>query len=484
MTKWWRVLVLGGAAAAAAAAAGEGSELASEMAPFVLFDEWKREREPAGPRVDVDPFHQDLGFFPSQPPKTKKFNYASVDCAAAIVDTNPEATNPQLILRENKDLYLLNECGAGGFVVVELCADILIESVVVGNYEFFSSTFRQLRVLALAQAGGGWAVLGEFEAANVRDAQVFSIANPQIWAKFLKLEVLLHYGTEFYCPISILRVHGKTMMDQYKEETLEDKKQQPEDPVWEYLPPQIESLGELCPVVLPAIDIRQLQGLRRDDVCGVDPEPTVAAQDSVYKAIVKRLNLLENNALLSMLYIEEQSRQLQVAFSQLEQTHRDRFESLVAVFNQSVLEQFSALLGLYLEFQHRSTRILVEHSRDYEAVVAKAGADIRYLQNQLTFQHRMTVFNTLVIVLLVMYVMVTREGDAGGAAWESDAGGAVVKGYWEGRLHKEAGREVFGRDDVLSDDVLSGEDDVFSGEEVLSGEEGVASPNLTSSDID
>ena len=58
----------------------------------------------------------------------------------------------------------------------------------------------------------------QFTASNIRDVQTFKIENPLIWARYLKLEILSHYGNEFYCPISIVRVHGKTMMDEFKED--------------------------------------------------------------------------------------------------------------------------------------------------------------------------------------------------------------------------------------------------------------------------
>ncbi|KAM9889470.1 hypothetical protein OXX79_012137, partial [Metschnikowia pulcherrima] len=69
-----------------------------------------------------------------------KFNYASVDCAATIVKTNSDAKGASAILTEVKDSYLLNKCStANKYVVIELCQDILVESVVMGNFELFSS---------------------------------------------------------------------------------------------------------------------------------------------------------------------------------------------------------------------------------------------------------------------------------------------------------------------------------------------------------
>ena len=92
---------------------------------------------------------------PSQTPRSKdagktckeRTNYASFDCAATMLKYNPECKSPSSILVENKDSYMLNTCSASNkFLIVELCNDILIDTVVLANYEFFSSIFRHFRV--------------------------------------------------------------------------------------------------------------------------------------------------------------------------------------------------------------------------------------------------------------------------------------------------------------------------------------------------
>lgn len=94
-----------------------------------------------------------------------KFNYASSDCAATIVKTNNNAKGASAILVENKDSYLLNQCSIlNKFVVIELCQDILVDSVVVGNFEFFSSMFRNLKFSVSDRfPTQTWEVLGHFE---------------------------------------------------------------------------------------------------------------------------------------------------------------------------------------------------------------------------------------------------------------------------------------------------------------------------------
>ncbi|KAJ4353773.1 uncharacterized protein N0V89_005503 [Didymosphaeria variabile] len=152
----------------------------------------------------------------------ERFNYASFDCAATVLKTNPKAKSTSSILVENKDSYMLTECSAENkFIIVELCEDILVDTIVLANYEFFSSMFRHFRVSVSDRYPvklDRWRVLGTFEARNSREIQPFLITEPQIWARYLRIELLTHYGNEFYCPMSLLRVHGTTMMEQYRRE--------------------------------------------------------------------------------------------------------------------------------------------------------------------------------------------------------------------------------------------------------------------------
>lgn len=114
---------------------------------------------------------------------------------------------------------MLNKCSEKNkFFIVELCSDLLIDTVVLGNYEFFSSTFRMFRVSIADRYPvkmDKWRELGTFEARNTRGIQAFVVENGLIWARYLRIEFLTHYGTEYYCPVSLLRIHGKTMMDDY-----------------------------------------------------------------------------------------------------------------------------------------------------------------------------------------------------------------------------------------------------------------------------
>lgn len=150
----------------------------------------------------------------------ERFNYASFDCAATVLKTNPECSGSSAVLVESKDSYMLNQCRANNkFLILELCEDILVDTVVLANYEFFSSTFRTFRVSVSDRypvKTDKWKELGVYEARNTREVQAFLVENPLIWARYVRIEFLTHYGTEFYCPLSLVRIHGTTMMEEYK----------------------------------------------------------------------------------------------------------------------------------------------------------------------------------------------------------------------------------------------------------------------------
>lgn len=151
----------------------------------------------------------------------ERFSYSSFDGGATVLKTSPGAQNSKAILVENKDSYMLFTCSQENkFVIVELSEDILVDTVVLANFEFFSSMIRSFRISVSDKYPvkmDKWKDLGTFQARNSRDIQSFLIENPKIWAKYIRIELLSHYGNEYYCPVSLLRVHGTRMLDSWKD---------------------------------------------------------------------------------------------------------------------------------------------------------------------------------------------------------------------------------------------------------------------------
>ncbi|KAK2000496.1 hypothetical protein LX36DRAFT_654322 [Colletotrichum falcatum] len=175
----------------------------------------------------------------------ERFSYSSFDAGATVLKTNKGAKNAKAILVENKDSYMLLECSAENkFVIVELSDDILVDTVVLANFEFFSSMIRHFRVSVSDRypvKADKWKDLGTFEAKNSRDIQPFLVQNPLIWAKYVRIEFLTHYGNEFYCPVSLLRVHGTRMLESLKDQETAADDEDAEDPPAEITGPEKEN---------------------------------------------------------------------------------------------------------------------------------------------------------------------------------------------------------------------------------------------------
>lgn len=362
-----------------------------------------------------------------------KFNIASADCAATIVKTNSQAKGAPAILKENKDSYLLNECSVKNkFIVVELCQDILVSQVVLGNYEFFSSMYKDIRVSVSDRfPTQNWRELGQFTAQNIRDIQTFNIDNPLIWARYLKLEILSHYGNEFYCPISVIRVHGKTMIDEFKEDEEVSSLQNQKDATIKELDSKDNELESLindtfneCSVVLPHLLLNEFlkdfntthnnHCLPSDDTNSSSLITSTTAtitttQESIYKNIIKRLTLLESNATLSLLYIEEQLKLLSIAFQNLEKRQTANFNNLLRSVNSTLLNQLSIFKESYHEMYLQYSELFHLQDHKYKHFISESNVRIKNISSDLTFQKRLSFFNSVIIICLLVYVILTRE---------------------------------------------------------------------------
>ncbi|RDY05815.1 SUN domain-containing protein 5, partial [Mucuna pruriens] len=142
-------------------------------------------------------------------PDGSVYNYASESKGAKVVAHNKEAKGAKNILGKDHDKYLRNPCSVEGkFVVIELSEETLVDSVKIANFEHYSSNFKEFDLAgSLTYPTEEWSMLGNFIAANVKHAQIFKLPEPK-WARYLKLSLLSHYGSEFYCTLSLVEVYG------------------------------------------------------------------------------------------------------------------------------------------------------------------------------------------------------------------------------------------------------------------------------------
>lgn len=459
----------------------------------------------------------------------ERFNYASFDCAATVLKTNPECQGSSSILTENKDSYMLNECRAKNkFLIFELCDDILVDTVVLANYEFFSSIFHTFRVSVADRYPAKpdqWKELGVYEARNTREVQAFAIENPLIWARYLKIELLTHYGNEFYCPLSLVRVHGTTMLEEYKhdgdaarsdiesieggpwveieggdsgsseEVTQEDQSKETYNEV--FVCPnhlvQVEALLKGgCEVTdecsIYAAPVNATGSARPNECCqppgngtafvtaestpvefGPEPQPnktdhvekpsghtanitstaeTVSetgqrnasetdtkpvtqtkeeystdstrtsttqppapnptTQESFFKSVNKRLQMLESNSTLSLLYIEEQSRILRDAFNKVEKRQLAKTSTFLESLNVTVLNELRQFREQYDQVW-KSVVFEFEHQRiQYHQEIYAMSSQLGVLADELVFQKRVSVIQSLMVLFCFGLVLFSR----------------------------------------------------------------------------
>lgn len=135
-----------------------------------------------------------------------RFNYASFDCAATIIKTNKEAKGAHNILIENKDSYMLNKCDAPNkFVIIELCQDILVDTVVIGSFEFFSSMFKDIRI----------SVSDRFPRATTMNGKCWESFKERVFVTFRVFTLKTHLFGHGICGLSFCHIGVRSFIAQY-----------------------------------------------------------------------------------------------------------------------------------------------------------------------------------------------------------------------------------------------------------------------------
>ncbi|XP_053549211.1 SUN domain-containing ossification factor isoform X2 [Bombina bombina] len=181
------------------------------------FDEWKKQVMEVEKEKSQSLHPSSNGGQHSVKVQKNRNNYASVECGAKILSANPEAKSTSAILIENMDLYMLNPCSTKIWFVIELCEPIQVKQLDIANYELFSSTPRDFLVsISDRYPTNKWVKLGTFHARDERTVQSFPL-DEQMYAKYVKVELISHFGSEHFCPLSLIRVFGTSMVEEYEE---------------------------------------------------------------------------------------------------------------------------------------------------------------------------------------------------------------------------------------------------------------------------
>ncbi|KAI9173444.1 hypothetical protein LWI28_001479 [Acer negundo] len=264
-------------------------------------------------------------------PDGTEYNYASALKGAKVVAHNKEAKGASNILVTNRDKYLRNACSVvGKFVVIELGEETLVDAVKIANFEHYSSNFKEFELYgSLVYPTETWSPLGKFVAANVKHLQSFKLPEPK-WVRYLKLNLLSHYGSEFYCTLSVVEVYGVDAIERMLEDLFEGSK----EPVRNKLPdhnstatpslrPELGSAdskgnGKVQNKVPTAnIQKEKTEDAQRINEAVLNPSPTIKIPDPLLEARQQPVGRIPGDTVLKILM--QKVRTLELNLSVLEE---------------------------------------------------------------------------------------------------------------------------------------------------------------------
>ncbi|KAF0268762.1 hypothetical protein FOG48_02229 [Hanseniaspora uvarum] len=238
-----------------------------------------------------------------------KFNFASIDCMANIIDrsigTNVKHINNLLI--NDLDKSLLLKFTNKAHVIIELCEFIKITSFEIGNLEPYSNNFNEFSLYGKKSIDEEeWIKIGSFKYDKFNKLQFFCVpVSNRIWLKYLKLEISSIYNDDYYyTPITIMKVFGKDIFNDI--ENVID-----ETDIKETLHNEVinENLNDIdfCKINNPFVKYdEQLNSLNQSSIIVKDKN---ANKDNVLETILKKIHFLNS-------YVKLQSNFIDLSFNE------------------------------------------------------------------------------------------------------------------------------------------------------------------------
>ena len=154
-------------------------------------------------------------------PEQVLVDYASKISGAQILEKTYSIKGASNLLTGDKDKYSIAPCEDKKYVVVGLSEDILVKQIKLSNYERYSSRVKEFQVLVSQEYPVPneeyWESIGTYEAESKSGEQEFELETPS-WARYIKFRFLSHYGSEHYCTLSQIKIHGSTMLQGFHEQ--------------------------------------------------------------------------------------------------------------------------------------------------------------------------------------------------------------------------------------------------------------------------
>ncbi|KAK4801970.1 hypothetical protein SAY86_000173 [Trapa natans] len=260
-------------------------------------------------------------------PGGAEYNYASASKGAKILAFNKEAKGASNILCRDKDKYMRNPCSTEEkFVVIELSEETLVATVEIANLEHYSSNLKEFEMLgSLTYPTDTWVKLGNFTALNGKMPQRFSLPEPK-WTRYLKLNLLSHYGHEFYCTLSVLEIYGVDAVERMLEDLISAVPETSAEETGEKkLLPQAESSkgDDIYQNLVDELDFGAMKNTREHAEEGRQQVGRMPG-DTVLKILMQKVRSLDLNLSVLELYLEELNSRYNKIFKELDKDIEDK----------------------------------------------------------------------------------------------------------------------------------------------------------------
>ena len=225
----------GHAAAAAAAAAAaqnlevaggtngggsgdEGSTAEGTTAGGALSD--AGEAAPAAPPPPAPPPRAGAYTVPTD--DAGRVNYASSLNGASVLAANADAKSKSALVTDSRDQYMISPCSSTKWFILELSAEVIVDTLVLGNYEVYSGTVREFEVwgsqIQVEPSDPRWEHLSTLEASKSKQKQRFVLEGNERWSRYLLIKMNTHWGTESYCTLTSIKVFGRDAIENLRHE--------------------------------------------------------------------------------------------------------------------------------------------------------------------------------------------------------------------------------------------------------------------------
>ncbi len=165
----------------------------------------------------------------------KRFNFASHAAGAVVLDKSSTSKGFNYLLDDDKDKYGISPCNDDKWVVLGLSEDVVVSSIILANYEKYSSMLNEFSIAAATvYPTDKWSDLGVYNAAPKLGEQQFDMthgSNSQVFSgshtRYLKINFISHYSDDggyddSLCTISQIKVHGTTVIASFQQEVERD----------------------------------------------------------------------------------------------------------------------------------------------------------------------------------------------------------------------------------------------------------------------